>query len=403
VMAQTTDSVEILGPDVGQLRDLIRQGNHETALLLLLVTPNRITRRLLFLAESAPGRFRATMRSVADGALRSQQAAHKDLFLRPPEQGTAVEMFDFFYGHNLHDNASSQHYRCRFAQPRHLAALTLSCLLPSSARPILDLACGFGHHLHYWRACYPRHTLIGADRNFFHLYVAKNWVAPGAGYICSEADTRLPFRSGDFCGVCCTDAFHYFLRKQLAVDEMRRIIEPAGLLVLNRIGNRQLEPREGYELSPEGYQRLFAGLHIQMFSERELLQRYLKGLGPDWESSGSIDLSSHKWLHLVASADPARFRDRVAFTEWPHCAGRLRLNPLYQKTAEDSSGCVTVQLKFPTAWYEFENSECLEYMPRTAQLTKKDLQDVEQGVVTDELRELLRQCVIVGMPDRYGE
>lgn len=33
----------------------------------------------------------------------------------------------------------------RFSQPRHLAALALISLLPAREKPLLDLACGFGH------------------------------------------------------------------------------------------------------------------------------------------------------------------------------------------------------------------------------------------------------------------
>ena len=400
VMEQTTESVRNLGPDVSRVRDLIHQGKYEAALLLLLVIPNRRTSRLLSLAESLPRRLQGITQSLAGRAWKRQQAEQRDWLLRPIEQTTASEMLAFFYRGILRDEELYHHFRCSFGQPRHLAGQTLTTLLPTSSSPILDLACGFGHTIHHWRLRHPQQQVVGIDRNFFHLYVAKNWVAPGAKYICSDADVRLPFPASVFCGVYCSDAFHLFLRKQQCVDEMRRIVEPGGLMILSRFGNKEVEPHEGYELGPEGYRSLFTGLRTRLFSEQELLQRYLNGLVANLESSDPVDLHSHKWISLVASTDFGVFKGRERFAEWPHHAGRLQVNPLYQKVDEDSSNSVTLELKFPTAWYEFENSDCLQYMPKTAQLTKDNLKDMEAGA-TASLTELLRQFVIIGLPDRY--
>jgi SAM-dependent methyltransferase len=399
-MEQTTESVRNLGPDVSRICALIRQGEYAAALLILLVIPNRRTSRLLSLAESVPRRFQAIMHSLAEKAWKRQQAQQRDWLLRPVNQTTASEMLAFLYCHSLQDNELYHHFRCYFGQPRHLAGQTLAILLPTSASPILDLACGFGHNMHHWRCRHPQHQVVGIDRNFFHLYVAKNWVAPGAEYICSDADVRLPFLPSFFCGIFCSDAFHYFLRKQQCVDEMRRIVEPGGLIILSRFGNRQVEPHEGCELEPDGYLRLFEGLHAQLFSEKELLQRYLGGLRGNCESHDPNDLRSQKWISLVASPANKTLDGDVYVMNWPHGMGQLQLNPLYHKTHEDSSGCVTLELKFPTAWYRFENSECLEYMPSTVRLTRDNLEDMKAGAAP-ALADLIRQCVIIGLPERY--
>ena len=175
-----------------------------------------------------------------------------------------------------------------FAQPRHLAGLSLASLFPDSAKPILDLACGFGHYMHYWLTRRPGRPVIGIDRNFFQVYVAKARVAPDADFICSEADRRLPFRSETFCGVFCSDAFHYFLGRWQCASEMKRVTERRGVIILSRFGNREIEPREGYELTVDGYSRLFDGLHGRVVSEEELLRGYVKKMGPQLKQPSDI-------------------------------------------------------------------------------------------------------------------
>src|SRR5439155_24169634 len=116
------------------------------------------------------------------------------LFLGSPASTTAADAFDYYF-RRARRSELYHHFRHRFAQPRHLTSLALASLLPRDARPVLDLACGFGHTLHYWTARHPGSSFIGLDRNFFELYVARRWIAPGAEYVCTDADGALPFRS----------------------------------------------------------------------------------------------------------------------------------------------------------------------------------------------------------------
>jgi hypothetical protein len=256
--------------------------------------------------------------------------------------------------------------------------------------------------MHYWIMTHPGQRVVGVDRNFFQLYVARNWVAPGGDFICSEADLKLPFSSHGFCGVFCADAFHCFLGRWQCAEEMKRVIEPEGLIILARFGNSQAEPREGYELSVEGYLKLFDGLTWRMFSENDLLRGYLKRLGPQLEEPSILSvLVPQKWLYLVASERPERFQNYPRFETWPHAAGRLMLNPLYQEINKNPNGNITVDFHFPSSWYELENSACLQYMPETAIISASTLNALSEGTWSDEIESLVRQCVIVGMPERY--
>ena len=401
VMQQTADSVLQYGPEVKELIGLVRAGQNEKALLSLLVIPQQNVDRLLAFAADVPRPARPVVRALGSRLWSSQQRKHREALVAGKKGTTARDLIRFFYRHSRHRELYN-HFFNKFSQPRHLAGLSLASLLPVSEKPILDLACGFGHFMHYWIATRPGQRVVGLDRNFFQLYVARNWLAPGGDFICFEADLKLPFSSHGLGGVFCADAFHYFLRRWQCAEEMRRVTEPEGLIILARVGNSQAEPREGYELSAEGYVKLFDGLAWRMVSENDLLQDYLERLGPQLEEPSKLSaLVPQKWLYVLASERPERFRNYPRFETWPHGAGRLQLNPLYHQIHKDSGGDITVEFRFPSKWYEFENSGCLQYMPGTAVISREALSAMAAGTWSGEIESLVRHCVVLGMPEHY--
>jgi hypothetical protein len=62
---------------------------------------------------------------------------------------------------------------------------------------------------------------------------------------------------------------------------------------------------------------------------------------------------------------------------------------------------MTVEFRFPSKWYEFENSACTQYMPKTALVSKESLNALASGTWSENLESLVRHCVVVGMPERY--
>ena len=292
------------------------------------------------------------------------------------------------------------HFFHRFSQPRHLTSLSLAMLLTEGRGAGLDLACGFGHTLHTLTEASPSRPWIGLDRNFFELFVARRWVAPGADYLCADADGPLPLARSVIGGALCADAFHYFLRKRLCVDELRRVVAPDGPILLTRVGNRLVEPREGYELDPGEYRALFAGIETRVLGDGQLLERYLGRLGPALASDRpDSELAGEKWLSLVADRGGTVFREHGALPAWPHGFGRLRINPLYGREGKSSDGRWTLQM--PSAWFEFENGACRAYMPESVVLDARVLDDLERGVLSPAIEDLLRRCVVLGLPKRY--
>lgn len=325
-------------------------------------------------------------------------AESRDLFLGDPERTSAEDVLEHYGTWFAHWDF----FLHRFGQPRHLTGLSLASLAPSSEKPVLDLACGMGHTLHYWTTLHPDRLFFGIDRNFFQLYAARRWVAPGAVYVCSEADVALPFRSSSLGAAFCMDAFHLFRARFTCASEMERITADDGFVAILRTGNALVAPHEGLELAPAGYLRLFTDREVRILSDRVILERYLQGLGPALERPIPPDaLAGEKWISIVASRRRDVFRDYGPLGPWPHGVGRLAVNPLYVERRRDASGDVELERVFPTEWYAFENAESREYMPERVTMTAADREDIAAGRRTPRVEEWIRATVVFGTPERY--
>ena len=398
-MKQTVDRTIHRGPDVRMLVERIRAGEPERALLLLLVPPDRAVRNTRRAAEVLPGRAGRPVMRRAYRAWERLGERHRDLFLEDPPRSSAEDLLEY-YGADWF--VHWDFFLHRFGMPRHLTSLSMASLLPVSEKPVLDLACGMGHTLHYWTARHPEHPFFGLDRNFFQLFAARRWVAPRAEYVCSDADGPLPFRSDAFGGACCMDAFHLFRGRLTAASEMVRVTGDDGIVEILRTGNALVKPHEGLELSPDGYLRLFGGRGVRIVSERMLLDRYLQGLGPTLAAPvSSAEVADEKWISFIVTNRRDAFRDYGSLGEWPHALGRLAINPLYVERSRRASGEVELELVFPTEWYEYENSESRRYMPERVIASAADLEAVAQGRRTPRVEEWIRTSVVVGVPERY--
>ncbi len=398
VMLQTRDAPSSVGPAVRAILELVRSGRGEEALLLLLAPPDRWIRKALLAVELLPERRQGRIRGALQSAWARRARKRSGALLGHPPKATAREVLSDHY-RRLGRPEHFHHFFHRFSQPRHLTSLALAELLAEGRGAGLDLACGPGHTLHALTTRAPGRTWIGLDRNFFELYFARRWTAPGADYVCTDADGPLPFARGAFGGALCSDAFHYFLRKRLCAAELLRIVDPEGVILLSRIGNRLVEPREGYELDPPGYRALFPATASRLVSDRELLDRYVAGQAPDLSAERPPDeIAREKWLSLVVDRGGKALRDHGAFPAWPHGFGRMRVNPLY---AEDAANRRRRSLRMPSPWFDFENGACRAYMPESIELSDGVVAALEAGRRTPETEELVRRCVVLGFPERY--
>ena len=297
---------------------------------------------------------------------------------------TAEDWLASFYWHAPEVYDPFNYFFFRFGTPRHLATLGLASVLPDATSPVLDLACGYGHLAHTLTA--PGRAVVGLDQNVHQAWLARHYVAPEAAFVCADASRPLPFTDGAFASAVCSDAFHYVRDKRGAVAELDRTTN-GGPLLFPTVGNALVGEPDGHELAPDAYRALFDGWHVRVTSDDAVFHRYRDGVGPDLaDADADAEADGARWLALVATRhDPAPLlRDHGPLDGWPHAAGRLTLNPLYEPEGDRYA------LRLPSPWYEAENGGLRDYMPPAV------------GRGAEPTPDLVARAAFVGLPERYA-
>jgi len=326
----------------------------------------------------------------------------KKIYEKLIKENSAVG-FIYDYFHDLMHSSIYNYFTYRFGQPRFLAALSLFTTLPEEKNPILDIACGTGHFIHYLTHRNSQQLVIGMERNFIKLYLAKRFIAPKGNFFCAEADQPLPFEKNSFSGIYCSDAFQYFTYKEGAVREMKRISAPNGVIIVARISGRQLPGYKGNAIiSPKQLKNYFKGMHNIILKENDLMERYIQKLGPNMSTEPFLsELNDTNWISIVASHRKNLFHNYGQFKDWPHALGTLNINPLYHKNGRDEKGNFVLNFKFPSKWYEYENHDWMKYAPETVHLSQSTMNAIVKGIRTPEVNDLISKWVVIGMPEKY--
>jgi len=316
---------------------------------------------------------------------------------------SSMEFIDLYFGQMLQNNVYGEYYKYRFGQPRHLAALSLLTNIPEDANPVLDIACGIGHFMHYFTNRSKQQPVIGMDKNFGQLYLAKKFVSPEGNYFCADAGQPLPFKTNSFSGVFCSDAFMFFPYRQLSVREMKRLLNPNGVAVINRIYSYPIEGYEDHAItSAKKLKSYFSDIPNVVLSQNYLLDCYIQKEGPDLSVELELEeLNKINWISIIASRQKNIFRNYGTFKEWPHEKGYLQLNPHYHEKGKDDSGNLILKFEFPSSWYEFENQSWMKYAPETVLLSPDTLNAISNSIKTPEVNELISKLVVIGMPELY--
>lgn len=383
------------GPDAADLVRQVEAGQGEDALVSLLSFPVCPWPFNLSAAGRAASQFGPV--GTAGLAVRRQTVRR---WLRAGDR-TAEDWFSLFYWRSptLFDPFS--YFFFRFAQPRHLATLALA---PALGHSVLDLACGYGHTMHSLTAGDAAREAVGLDQNFHQAWVGQHFVAPAARYICADAERPLPFGDGAFASVLCSDAFYYFADKDASMAEIRRVAD-GGTAVLARVANALVPPHDGYERTPEGYRACAEPWPSRWFDEATLTDLYRRGRTPDFAApTDTAALAGAKWLYGVAAPDVASLSTHDAdsdpasdaASEALHLVGTLSLNPLYE-----SSRGGALRFRWPSTWFEFENTPMSAYHAVTATMDADASRDLAAGRHTPRLDALAQQFVVIGLPERY--
>jgi SAM-dependent methyltransferase/uncharacterized protein YbaR (Trm112 family) len=394
VLGHVSAKLEAPGPHVEELLAMLDEGRSLDALIALLTMPP---------SPQLRGRqVRGWRRLMAIDPVRRSAVASRRLLLRRKlaggrRRGDLEWWLDLFHERSLGMSQEIGHYfRLRTTQPRYLAfrQVVPYILAGDRAHPVtvVDLACGSGHVSRDLLLNDGDIRVVGLDRTFYEVWLAKHWVAPAADFICADAAGGLPLADDSVGSVVCSDAFHYLPRPEDVVHELLRCC-PTGPITVTRVANAQYEPHEGLERDPDGWRDLFRGRECDVLSEKELLAKYLAKEPLKLSDEVSPDAAADKWLTAVTWHPDRSMPTPDAAPDYPHARGRLTINPVYRTTATPAG--VEGQLEFPSQWYEFENGAMREYHAPVFTMTQAELADLRAGRRTARTEELVDSFVLI--------
>lgn len=197
----------------------------------------------------------------------------------------------------------------RFSMATFLPVYPMLVLLTEHGR-VLDFACGLGHaSFLIARQVGPANTVC-VDYSFSSLLVARRYFVPRAAFITLDGNGLLPFPTGFFAAVLCSDAFHFITQKLALAREFARVAAPDGAVLLAHLHSRYSPMKSGAALTPTAYRELFANLHARVLPDRPMIDEYfnddvfdLSAQHPEAELNAAVD-----GVSLVASANRAVFR-----------------------------------------------------------------------------------------------
>lgn len=397
------------GETTQAVSQLIISGKNQDALLAMTMPPAPASDELVpALLDHLPqikgmGRIRNLFGKVA---MPRWTKSRREFLAAGPQGKTASEYLNMCLGmrdQNRDYNAMMH----RFGQPRQLVSLSLMTVIESPRGPVLDFGCGFGHLTCHLARRVGLQPIIGVDLDFIRVYIAKNFLAPDALYVCCDGNTSLPFRSEFFSAIYSSDTLFMVPNKVICTRELRRVVDREGLIVIPGIRNGLVEP-EKYPISMtvpyHAYGKLFDPLPCRIINNTEIVDRYIKKHGPALaRSSEKQSLDHAPWFSIVATNREDLLVDRGPFADWPHAEGLLEINPLYKPSMDhvNGSGDTLYRHTFPSSWYQQEDGDCRKYEPESVSISSRILKDLSSRKRTPEMEDLIAQCVIVGLPDRF--
>ena len=307
-------------------------------------------------------------------------------------------------------DAEVTYFLYRFTDPTFVAAEALLRAIGQQPWPVqgrmLDLCGGSGHLTRVLSGLRPTEvgdlvpSTVLADAHFWKLWLARRFTSPDSGAVCCDANHPLPFSRGTFSTVLVADAFPYIWHKRLLADEMMRVADADGVVVMPHLHSSLGDNfSAGDTLTPAAYRALFESHQPRLFSDERIFDDVVERHAVDLTCDVSPEqLGGEPSFTLVASARADLFR-RYELTDEREVTGQLSVNPLYRVERHGASSVLT--LTFPTTEYEAEFGACRRYLPDRisvdADLTGPILRET-LGVRYEELRD---RRVVIDNPARY--
>ena len=297
-------------------------------------------------------------------------------------------------------DAEAEYFVYRFSDPtfRVGRAVVHACgpLMAREGRYI-DLCGGSGH---LTRSMISNAAPVLADVFFWKLWLAKQFVAPHCEPICCDANSPLPFARGTFSMVVLSDAFPYLWHKRLVADEMMRLAEPKGVVVMPHLhSSLGWNYTAGMPLTPAAYHDLLEPLNPRLFRDSALLDQVLDGFVDLSGGERPDALDGEPALVIVASHDERVFR-RASLPMGLPAPDTLIVNPLYQVDVRDGRSHLT--LMFPTPEYADEFAATKRYLPEQVTVAGDVTKAIDRATIgSQQYEDLCRRLVFVSVPERY--
>lgn len=119
--------------------------------------------------------------------------------------------------------------------PSHAAIIARLRSRPPGRRwPLLDVGCGTGVFASRVKGAFPEAEVWGVDLSPEMIRMGRErWKSRPGEFRPVQGDSeRLPFATGAFDVVTCSNSFHHYPHQERAVAEIRRVLRPGGRLIL---------------------------------------------------------------------------------------------------------------------------------------------------------------------------
>ncbi len=328
----------------------------------------------------------------AAAGLLGRRGSARDVAVLQDDDPMAVLHRDFVLGRPSMPDAFA-YFRYRFSMPRHLVALSVIEATREAPGPLVDIGCGAGHMTWSLTQLRPDATVVGLDRSFAQLLVARRLVCPAADLVCGDVRS-LPFATGQFGAAYSFDVFSFVQDKATAAREAARVVAREGTLAITSVKDADRDHvYAGMPLTVAGWTALFDG-DVQVFDDLEVERRYLRGERLPDPGTQAAPVSPTITLLTSGSGLPPRF---PAWRGWAHAVGPLGVNPLYRS----ESGTSTLLRDVPEGSYGPDNARLLEYLPASVDLPGAAIEAASEGGTCRELDDLVEQLVVLSLPPGY--
>lgn len=299
----------------------------------------------------------------------------------------------------------------RFANPSFLAAIPALIVLGYTCQrepqgPLLELLCGTGHSSAVMSILFPEIEVVMTDVDFVNLFIASRFMVPQAITLCIDVELPLPFTDGSFKGLYCLDGLHYVRSKVALLSEVDRVVNQEGAWVFAHMHNANcVNPAPGVPLSPKGYAERFAFGGQRILPEAEVIREF--------QDSGSLDLTEQipddalnvsDAITLVGYRSESLWSSQVRLDDKLCQAAHLfAINPLYrlERVADGLIGIAT----WPSESLRKECIGTVPLLPERIHLPYRVIEEIDTaksgGILSDEVRKLLRSFVLVCLPSCY--